>query len=478
MSWFLAAAGILLTTLLGFLIWQIVIAKRPDVWESLAYAFPVGSGVTVIVMLLLALLGLPLSRGYVVGVVLILIVITGIAGTALRKLDRAASNATPEKAGKGLLWWCLLGALLFQIALVVVPIIQERSIGEWDAWAIWGMKAKAFYVDQGVSGYLSDAQTYAFSWPRRPALSSLMEAFVYSCMGRVEESAARVLHVLWFVSLLWTFYIVARRAMNRTAALFWTVVLSAVPNLAFQGNLGLSNVVLGAYLFAGITTLDRWRRDRHARVLVAAAVLLGMASLCRDEGLPLALILIAAFVVTTQSLRGTGLRKAALQATALAIGTFAVKSLWILLVRRYPTGDLMSEWMTLDIFSRAVAHLRDAPAVLRTALQELAVPEHQTQSLHLENLIGLALFWPAFAIAALRLFLVRGRDPFALGCAVTAIAGVLMYTTGFWLFPYQNLADLRDNWMFVMDRQVLCLIPLATYAIAWSISGNSPGKAG
>jgi 4-amino-4-deoxy-L-arabinose transferase-like glycosyltransferase len=300
-----------------------------------------------------------------------------------------------------------------------------------------------------------------------------MEAFVYSSMGRVEESAARGLHVVWFVSLLGIFYIVARRVMSRTAALFWTVVLSAIPNLALESTQGLGNVVLGSFLFAGMAALDRWRRERHDRVLAAAAILLGLASLCRDEGFPLALILITAFMVTTASMRGSGLRKVALQTAGLALGTFAIRFLWTSLVRRYPIGDLMSGWLTFDIFSRSVSHFRDLPDVLQMALQELAIPEFQTQSLHFEKVIGLALFWPAFAIAATRLFLVRDRDRFALGCAVTSIAGVLMYTGGFWLFPYQNLADLRDNWMFVMDRHLLCLIPFATYVIAWSISGDN-----
>jgi hypothetical protein len=469
MSWFLAVATMLLTTLLGFLIWQIVIADRPDVWESLAYAFPVGSGVTVIVMLLLSLADQPLSRVRIVGSIVVLIAAT----TTLRKIYRTASIATAPAKANSVLWWCLLGILVFRIALVVVPIVQEGAIGDWDAWAIWGLKGKAFFVDQSVAGYLRNAPAYGFSWPRRPALTSMMEAFVYSSMGRVDELAARGIHVFWFVSLLWIFYIVARRIMSRTAALFWTLVLSAIPNLAFHSNLGLSNGVMGCYLFAGIGTLDRWRRGGHSRLLVAASVLLGLAALCRDEGLALAILLISAFmVVTTESFRAPAFRKAALHTAGLALGTLAIKSLWTLLVRRYPIADLMSGWLTFDIFSRAVSHFRDLPAVLHMALQELAIPQFQMKSLHLENRLGLSLFWPAFAIAALRLFLGRGRDRLAMACAVTAFAGVLMYVMGFWLFPYQNLEYLRDNWMYVMDRQLLCLIPIATYVIAWSVSGK------
>jgi hypothetical protein len=119
-----------------------------------------------------------------------------------------------------------------------------------------------------------------------------------------------------------------------------------------------------------------------------------------------------------------------------------------------------------------IAHLHDLQPVLKMSLQEMAIPEFQTRTLHLEELIGLALFWPAFSIAALRLSLIRGRDRFAMGSALAAIGGILMYAAGFWLFPYQNLEDLRDNWLFVMDRHLVCLIPLATFVIAWTISGN------
>ena len=479
MSWLLAIAGILLVMLLGFLLWEIATARKPDFWESLAYAFPVGSGVTVIVMLLLAHFGQPLSRNRIMGSILFLI---AAAILVLRGLRRPLSSATyhgkgNHAKGKGILWWCLLGVLAFQIVLVALPIIQERALGDWDAWAIWGLKAKAFYVDKGVSGYLGNAQAYAFSWPSRPCLSSLVEAFVYSSMGGVHESAARGVHVFWFVSLLWIFYIATRRVMSRTSALFWTLVLSAIPNLAFQSNLGLSNMVLGSYLFAAIAALDRWRRHRDIRVLAAAAVLLGIAALCRDEGVPLAIILTAAVVLTAESLRRSGLRTIALQTTVLVLGTIVIKSIWTLIVQRYSLANLMDEWLSFRIFGRAAAHFHDLPSVLRMALQELAIPEFQSRSLHFEKIIGVALFWPAFALAALRLFLGKSSNRLALACTLAAFTGMAMYTAGYWLFPYQNLADLRDNWLFVMDRQMLCLVPLAAYVIAWSVSGNPSDQA-
>jgi hypothetical protein len=51
------------------------------------------------------------------------------------------------------------------------------------------------------------------------------------------------------------------------------------------------------------------------------------------------------------------------------------------------------------------------------------------------------------------------------------VAGLLLYVAGFWLFPYQDLDWLRNNWLYVFDRHALSVLPLAAYATAVAFAG-------
>jgi hypothetical protein len=53
-----------------------------------------------------------------------------------------------------------------------------------------------------------------------------------------------------------------------------------------------------------------------------------------------------------------------------------------------------------------------------------------------------------------------------------------MYTLGFMAFPYQDLGDLVNNWMFVLDRHALALVPLAVRAMASVFSQSQPAASG
>jgi hypothetical protein len=54
----------------------------------------------------------------------------------------------------------------------------------------------------------------------------------------------------------------------------------------------------------------------------------------------------------------------------------------------------------------------------------------------------------------------------ALRCALLAWGGLLIYTLGFILFPYQDLNDIVNNWIYVLDRHAVALVPLAVRTAA------------
>jgi hypothetical protein len=134
-------------------------------------------------------------------------------------------------------------------------------------------------------------------------------------------------------------------------------------------------------------------------------------------------------------------------------------------------------WFEADVLPRLVRHGQEIPAILLGAGKELARPLQQTRSSPLEDTLGVALFWPLFGLAGLTLVR-RGRsDIVGLRCAVVAAGGLLIYTLGLILFPYQDLADVMNNWLFVLDRHALALVPMAARAMAGAFAPDAADEA-
>jgi hypothetical protein len=461
-----AAGGLLVAVpaLCAFLLWPWIAPPPRGTGERLGYSVPAGVVLVVTAMLLQVYLA---DRFTLAGLLVPLGVLALLTLAAGRR--RGAPRLPPPGARPGWVGRLALVVILVELGLVLREIAVNPSLSDWDAWAIWGVKAKAFFVDRGVGGYLGRADFYDFSWPARPCLTSLFQAFVYTCRGRVDEAGVRLVHVALACSLLLTFHGSLRRRFGADSALVWTAVLATVPNLTYQASAGLANLVLGLFLFATLTALEAWESDRRLAHLVGPALLLGGALLARDEGLMLGGLAVAVFVLV----RGPGrrLRDSLGPGLGVLLGAGALYGLWYVLVLPHAIWDIRSMWFEADVFPRLLRHRQEIPAILLGVGRELARPAEQTRSSPLEDAVGLSLFWPLFGLACVVLLGRRGgSDLMGRRCAVVAAGGVSIYTLGLILFPYQDLADVMNNWLYVLDRHALALAPMAARAAAAAFS--------
>ncbi len=467
-QWLMASLGLGLTWALGFFVAG-ALARRSGPAEAAA-GFPLGALIVTLLGMLLLLLGLPLARNpWLVAS----IGVFGIASLAYRRWGRGASAGSPSpppRASQGDTALLALGAvlLLVQLGLLAGGMLRIPAIADWDAWAIWAFKAKAFYVDRGVTRYFAHGDDYYFTWPARPCLSAFYQAFVYTCLGREEAAAVRLVHLAFFVSLLLAFFESLRRAVAPGAALLSTALFASLPSVAYVATAGLANLVLGTYLLLATLSLERAREAGRFGLAVAAGLLLGGAALTRDEGLVLGGLIA---VVASFSLPG----RPRLGPAAAAIVIAASCSLpWLLLVAPFELWDLRSSWWSVEVIARAREHAKDAGEILRMAAVELTKPVEQTRSSPFEEWLGVAPAWPLFGLALLRVRSLRESSPLAWTSALAAVSGLLVYIAGFWLFPYQDLDWLRDNWLYVFDRHALSVLPLAAYATAVAFAAGAP----
>jgi hypothetical protein len=127
-------------------------------------------------------------------------------------------------------------------------------------------------------------------------------------------------------------------------------------------------------------------------------------------------------------------------------------------------------WFEADVVPRLFRHHHDIPTIVLGVGRELSVPVEQMRFSPLEGKLGIAFLWPLFALACLVAARRGRRDITGLRCALAAAGGLTIYALGLVLFPYQDLADVLYNWLYVLDRHALALVPMAVRAAASAFS--------
>jgi hypothetical protein len=453
----------------GYLVWRrIAPANCGSPPTSLGVALPVGVVLLGIESLLWAHAAPDRSVGFwsLIAPLALLSVLAYASGFRRRPLPEPSPPRLPSALGAAGFAASLIIAA--EIGLSYLSILVDPRLVDWDGWAIWGIKAKAFFMDGGVHRYLAHAHDYAFSWPARPCLSALFESFLYHAVGGVEEGAARLGHLALFASLLLVFYSSLRRRYTADTSMIWTALLATVPNLTYQAIAGVANVVLGLYLFAALDALDAWQVDPRVERVAGPALLLAGACLSRDEGFALA-GLTAACVFLTPPFPSFRNRYAKLTALlGLSFASAAAYALWASLVKQHGASDeLLARWTSAPgAWSRLLSRRHELSQLIGPFLEELALPTAQARCSPLENALRLSLFWPSFGLACVCGGRLWRTDPMAFRCALIATAGLVTYAVALAVFPDSDMRGVIHDWVFVFDRHALVVAPMAMRTMA------------
>ena len=419
------AYGALLFTWLAGLA---VLPLRPGLTAGrLPMAF--GAGVFAISLQMLAydLAGLPWNRWALPAPWLFLF--------GLRLYRNGARALLPDiptfPANRAVLW--LLVALPIAAWLPYERLMPLTSV-TWDAWAIWLFKAKAFYLDSGVTGFLSRADEFSHHQPGYPLLFPLYGSFLYVLQGGVNEWAAKAVTPCFHLATIGLVYSFGKRFGRPTAALAFAAMAAASTALGRAGfeYAGYADIVLGFYLLASAGFLYAWWRSSE-NVDLAAASLAGVAAAwTKNEG---QLFLLAVLLLAAARLLGK---------------RGSVKS-WFLLLG--PPAAVMGVWTALrasfEIEAAGFSPLTDfSPELFSIALSTLLIRAFQWNEFQLAA--------PLLLAAAVGGIMLRPRPAFWIPVFLVAwqIGGVLLvYATG---------ANDLTWWLGTSaDRVLSQLVPLA-----------------
>jgi hypothetical protein len=156
----------LLTGLLGGLVitpW--VTGGLVSLW---ALGFAAGAGLLSLQMLAYSLAGVPWN---------LWLVLLPWAALAAWRLRQRPAFERPEWPN-WMEWIALAAGLAAPVLWFSYERVMPLNTRDWDAWAIWLFKAKAFYLDGGVKGFLARAGEFQ-SQPSYPLLVPLYGAFLF-----------------------------------------------------------------------------------------------------------------------------------------------------------------------------------------------------------------------------------------------------------------------------------------------------------
>jgi hypothetical protein len=215
-----------------------------------------------------------------------------------------------------------LAYLAFRL-LEVGFISASWSLNDWDALAIWGYKAKVlFHESLADAAYFHDL-TKSYSQLAHPLMLPLLESQVYMLLGSADDALLPALFPIIYLVLLGGFYEICRGYTGPARALFFTLLLAAVEDIAGFSSTGMADVPLAVFLLLCVGNFLLWKRTDSASRLYAAVALGAAALFTKNEGIPGFLLAVTFFAVPSFVTRRegvTGAEHMALVAKAIALG--------------------------------------------------------------------------------------------------------------------------------------------------------------
>ncbi len=341
-----------------------------------------------------------------------------------------------------------------EIALTLVLLLQFAVLGlaamwttlGWDGLFNFELKARLAFehapAGQLPGAYFADASR-SWSHPRYPLLVPFTEFWIYSWLGRIDQSAVKIVFPLFYVSLAALVCGAVRRIANLRSALVTAIALGCMPALTLLPGAasGYADVPLAASVAGAACFTYLALRTRDLRSVNIAAGLLAVAVWTKGEGV----ILAGAIGLSALCAAGTiGRRRlcALLWVPAVALVPWQVA---LELNGAQPAGDFRA--LTFSGMGSVVDTLI---LVWPLVVKELIRPGHW------------GLVWPCFFASALLMVAARRstRADWFLVAAVLIPLNVYacMYVFSAW-------PDVSEHVGFSLSRLLVPLAPVAAFFV-------------
>jgi len=290
-----------------------------------------GPALIAICLILLSMLGVRPGRVEI----LLLTGACAAAGILIWRWDRREN--TVESGGRVFRLWAVIctAAIGYGLCAVVIDTIGYPVI-EWDAFAIWQLKAQVLTMLplHPRPAYFTDLNL-SYSHLRYPLLVPMMSAGAHAMTGRLDD-LSKTIALLLYPGMGMVVFAAVRRINGTTAALTATALLACLQPMLRYGGSGTAEMAITAFYACSILCIVRWRETGSWGYVVLCALFSAWMAWTKNEGLALA----AVNAVVLALIKGHGLRRRAFAAAAIfTLIVAAIYLPWIIFSWGLPRTD-------------------------------------------------------------------------------------------------------------------------------------------
>jgi hypothetical protein len=365
-------------------------------------AFLYGSGTMYLVLLTLSIVHI---RWTLISVTIASLIVFCVAALIARRQngDVARPSTKPHVLDIVTLFTIVCYALYATLA----------PVWEWDFWAIWGLKARTFLEIGAIDWRFLESRWNTFAHPDYPLLVPLNYDFVALLNGGWSDRWMGLMGVAWAVALA---FVARSLAARQTTPLFASLATLVVAAIGFSRYVGLAEGALIAFGGVGVLFVRAALLDDDPVSWRHAALMLGFAANCKNEGLAL-------LVAVTIAVVATSWRRAWVQLRKLT-PAFALAAPWLILRAAH---TLPTDIVEGSMMSRLLVRLPYAHQILMFLAEELDRP----------------WFWIAILISVILAHSARRRERFIV--LVTAIQ-CLFYVVVYFITPNDLRWHVLSSW--------------------------------
>lgn len=280
---------LLLILLVGcFVILIILPSTRLTIVQLTGLGPAVGAGTMGLLLFWVSLIGFAPSR--TVLAIIGFLTLTGLLVLKLKnRLARIKMLAGDwEKAD----WWVVAPLTVTVLVLVVIAAGAISSpLMEWDAWAIWGFKAKVLAHDglRPTPAYFQDL-SLSYSHLDYPLMMPFLTAGAYAAMGTIDDQTGKLVSVFLDFLMVPMVYLGLRWKLRRLPAACLSAMLPLLPVMFRFAGVGCADLPLAMFYAGSIFYVARWIEQHQLTDLILAIMFSAFAAFTKNEGAVLALL--------------------------------------------------------------------------------------------------------------------------------------------------------------------------------------------
>jgi hypothetical protein len=333
----------------------------------------------------------------------------------------------------------ILTVSVIAIMFSVVFLHSIMPLYEWDAFAIWGLKAKVLlHEGLGLKSDYFQNHNLTYSHPEYPLLVPYLMSG--ACLaGNHHEFFYKIIFPFFYLAFTCLIYTAARWKLKRAHALFITAIFASTPALVRWSGAGTADMILSFFYAGSIIYLIKFFDDDEFHNLMISVLFSLFSAFTKNEGLPLVMINIAALTIFTST---PSLKMKKLKAPVVYISAFLILYLpWLLFSLKIP--KLHENYLGNITVAKFAANIGRLPLIIH---------EMGSQFLSLKNW---GLFWILMSVAVIvggRLF--KERAVILLWCMF--VGHFLLYALVYIISPYAFPELISQT----IDRLYLHLLPV------------------